>query len=159
MYFKWVECNVEIAKEDVFLTSQSKWRLLANVPGFVTQFGGWERTNSFLKAHIFGIWRDVNSYNKFMDEFHDEIFKQTQQDGTYESLEIRFGEVAENTEHFDLESIDRIVAEFRENKAFYQMYNTGTLVSKGEVFMINGINNRTLNIELEPVWSVKRHLN
>ncbi|WP_228101051.1 DUF4937 domain-containing protein [Paenibacillus donghaensis] len=155
MYFKWVECNVEKAKEDVFSTSQSRWGLLSHVSGLVAQFGGWERTNGFLKAHIFGIWRDRESYNKFMDDIHDEIFKHTQQYGTYESLVIRFGELEENKKHFDLESIDRLIVEIRENKAFYWMYKIGTVVSEGEVFMMNDMNNGTLNIELESVWNVK----
>ncbi|GAB6926291.1 hypothetical protein JCM10914A_02740 [Paenibacillus sp. JCM 10914] len=151
MYFKWVECRVGKAKEDAFFRTQPRWGLLSDVTGFIAQCGGWERTDTWSKAHIFGVWQDKEKYHRFMMEAHDEMFKQTQQYGTYESITIRFGELEGS-----LNRADRLVLDTKADKAFYELHDEGAVVSKGEIVRYGEWDHQQVDLTLEPQWFVMK---
>lgn len=87
MLLKWIVCRVSEPLRVPFSTSQSKWKQLSKVPGFLGQVGGWN-LKAKEEACIIAIWQDENSYNRFMKVDHDKIVRHNDQMGTYESIEV-----------------------------------------------------------------------
>jgi hypothetical protein len=152
MLIKWISCSVAISSEVGFSTAQSRWRQLKEVPGFIGQIGGWERTCTRLIAHIFGFWSNSACYEKFMDELHDEIYKETQQKGTYESIDIQIAELTEYIEEAIFNNLDRVVI-YTSNGAFrIQLQRRESVVFEAELPINDAID---LVVELEQSWSVQ----
>ncbi len=72
-----------------FSNAQEQWSAIASSPGFLSQFGGWDRKNQG-DAVIMGIWEDQSSYENFMSTIHDEVTDESHQKQTYESLTVSF---------------------------------------------------------------------
>ena len=89
MLFKWMVCQVTNFNRNAFSNAQQHWSSIASVPGFFSQFGGWDLKNPG-KACIMGIWDKHSSYQNFMNMIHDGIVEKNQQEKTYESLKVSF---------------------------------------------------------------------
>jgi hypothetical protein len=72
-------------KKERFSQAQGCWGELAKVPGFIAQIGGWSNPN---EACILALWKDEKSYENFMLFYHDPIYENIKQNGTYESITI-----------------------------------------------------------------------
>jgi hypothetical protein len=81
---KWIRCAVSGAAE--FDQGQRGWQRLAGEPGFLAQFGGWSRHDRNV-AHVFGLWSDAGSYDRFMRGRHDDLAGP--QAGTYGAIQVR----------------------------------------------------------------------
>jgi heme-degrading monooxygenase HmoA len=87
MIVKWIVCKVDEERRGAFSRAQEMWRELTGVDGFLGQVGGWEIRDPHL-ACIAGFWRDRKSYDRFMSDRHDAIFKQSRQEETYRSIRV-----------------------------------------------------------------------
>ena len=87
MFLKWIVCQVPASTHASFSSAQRQWSMLNQVPGFLGQIGGWDRTQ---QAGILSCWRDEASYRLFMQHIHDEIVEHTHQRETYTSLSVAF---------------------------------------------------------------------
>lgn len=87
MLLKWIMCRVSEQLRVPFSASQSKWRQLSKVPGFLGQFGGWN-LKSNEEACIVAMWQDENHYKQFMKQQHDKIVRHNDQMNTYESIDV-----------------------------------------------------------------------
>lgn len=88
MLIKWINCIVKPGQRDRFSLAQQKWSKLKDIDGFIAQTGGWNEKDP-LNACIMGMWRDLDSYQTFMNEYHDEIFQKNGQVNTYDQIEVR----------------------------------------------------------------------
>ncbi|HHT7236791.1 MULTISPECIES: YdbC family protein [Bacillus] len=84
MLLKTIFCKVEEEKREMFAAAQEKWRDLQHLDGFNGQFGGWSEE----EACVFTLWADRNAYQSFMNDAHDTIFLNSNQEGTYISCNI-----------------------------------------------------------------------
>ncbi|EJQ12694.1 DUF4937 domain-containing protein [Bacillus cereus] len=84
MLLKTIFCKVEEEKREMFSAAQEKWRDLQHLDGFNGQFGGWSEE----EACVFTLWADRNAYQSFMNDAHDTIFLNSNQEGTYISCNI-----------------------------------------------------------------------
>jgi len=80
---------VPIDKKEAFSIAQSQWNKIANSPGLIGQFGGWD-TLEKKSACIVSLWQDQKCYDHFMTNIHDEIASKNNQSSTYDELEICF---------------------------------------------------------------------
>ncbi|CAN5405087.1 YdbC family protein [soil metagenome] len=87
MLLKWIMCRVSEQLRVPFSASQSKWRQLSKVPGFLGQFGGWN-LKSNEEACIVAMWQDENHYQQFMKQQHDKIVRHNDQMNTYDSIDV-----------------------------------------------------------------------
>jgi len=87
MLLKWIMCRVSEQLRVPFSASQSKWRQLSKVPGFLGQFGGWN-LKSKDEACIVAMWQDESHYEHFMKQQHDKIVRHNDQMNTYESIDV-----------------------------------------------------------------------
>ena len=87
MFCKWIVCNVRGELRDSFALAQTKWIELATIPGFVGQLGGWD-LKSKNDACILGIWQNQESYQVFMDQYHDKIVSHNEQGDTFETIDV-----------------------------------------------------------------------
>jgi heme-degrading monooxygenase HmoA len=97
MLFKWIRCNVDEEKKAEFSTAQEKWRDLKGYPGFLGQIGGWNVAEP-QEACILAFWENLDCYQAFMSNKHDEIFEQSRQKGTYHKISVDIVEVKQPTE-------------------------------------------------------------
>ncbi|WP_459503167.1 YdbC family protein [Bacillus sp. C1] len=81
MLLKMIFCQVEKEKKGLFSEAQERWRGLQNLEGFHGQFGGWNEE----EACVFSAWKDMNTYQQFMNKMHDPIFHNSNQKDTYVS--------------------------------------------------------------------------
>ena len=82
MLAKWIVA--EASNRAAFDEAQRRWRGLLNYDGFIVQVGGW--LDSFpTKAGIFAAWRDLKSYDQFMESGHDQVADQ--QTESYQRIE------------------------------------------------------------------------
>ncbi|MFJ8414053.1 DUF4937 domain-containing protein [Bacillus paramycoides] len=79
MLLKTIFCKVEEEKREMFSEAQEKWRDLQHLDGFHGQFGGWNED----EACVYTLWEDRNAYQSFMNDAHDTIFLNSNQEGTY----------------------------------------------------------------------------
>ncbi|MGR3778295.1 DUF4937 domain-containing protein [Bacillus paramycoides] len=84
MLLKTIFCKVEEEKREMFSDAQEKWRDLQHLDGFHGQFGGWNED----EACVYTLWEDRNAYQSFMNDTHDAIFLNSNQEGTYISCNI-----------------------------------------------------------------------
>lgn len=84
MLLKTIFCKVEEEKRELFSDAQEKWRDLQYLDGFYGQFGGWNEE----EACVYTLWKDRNAYQAFMNDAHDTIFFNSNQEGTYTSCNI-----------------------------------------------------------------------
>ncbi|MED1557584.1 DUF4937 domain-containing protein [Bacillus paramycoides] len=84
MLLKTIFCKVEEEKREMFSEAQEKWRDLQHLDGFHGQFGGWNED----EACVYTLWEDRNAYQSFMNDAHDTIFLNSNQEGTYISCNI-----------------------------------------------------------------------
>ena len=89
MYIKWIVCQVDKEKRQVFSDAQEKWKETAKVTGFIGQTGGWDLKNS-TQACIISFWDSKVHLNNFMKNVHDHIFDVNKQAQTYGSIKINY---------------------------------------------------------------------
>ncbi|MFE7064712.1 YdbC family protein [Sutcliffiella sp. NPDC057660] len=82
---KYIKCEVEEEKKSAFSKAQEEWDHLAEVEGFLGQFGGWSGSG---EAVIFGFWESREAYQYFMEHVHDTIFLENKQGKTYRSITV-----------------------------------------------------------------------
>ncbi len=87
MLIKWIVCKVKPEDHTRFSKAQEAWGELSGAEGFIAQFGGWDLKNNG-DACILGLWRDKESYDKFMNSVHDKVFEGNAQENTYESISV-----------------------------------------------------------------------
>ncbi|WP_242142951.1 MULTISPECIES: DUF4937 domain-containing protein [unclassified Bacillus cereus group] len=88
MLLKTIFCQVEKEKMSLFSKAQERWGNLQNVNGFLGQCGGWDQE----EACIFTLWENTSTYQTFMDEIHDSIFNNSNQQETYVACDIELYE-------------------------------------------------------------------
>jgi heme-degrading monooxygenase HmoA len=87
MLIKWIHCKVKSRQRVAFAEAQKAWHILAKVPGFLGQTGGWNQTEKE-SAYILGFWQDREHYQRFMENEHDAVFHESRQMETYESITV-----------------------------------------------------------------------
>ncbi|HZG59168.1 MAG TPA: YdbC family protein [Anoxybacillus sp.] len=97
MLLKWIRCIVDEEKKVVFSAAQEKWRDLKGYPGFHGQIGGWNVAEP-QEACILAFWENLDCYQAFMSNKHDEIFERSRQKGTYHKISVDIVEVKQPTE-------------------------------------------------------------
>lgn len=88
MLIKWIVCTVEAEARQAFSISQAGWGDLREVPGFIGQIGGWEKGDS-PDACIVAFWKDEMTYKNFMENYHDRIYENNGQKGTYRAISVK----------------------------------------------------------------------
>ncbi len=89
MYVKWIVCDVNKEKKKEFSNAQQMWEKIKFTPGFVGQMGGWNTKNSN-QACIISIWKDKLASDYFMKKIHDEVYKESNQKQTYNTVDISY---------------------------------------------------------------------
>jgi heme-degrading monooxygenase HmoA len=97
MLLKWIRCEVDTEKKAAFSVAQEKWRDLKGCPGFLGQIGGWNAAKP-QEACILAFWENLDSYQSFMSNKHDEIFERSRQKGTYHKISADIVEVKQPIE-------------------------------------------------------------
>ncbi|MFC4078268.1 YdbC family protein [Salinithrix halophila] len=87
MLVKWILCDVRREKRTLFSRAQTSWNALRYIEGFLGQVGGWN-VNRPWEACVMGFWKDSQSFQRFMIDFHDRIFEGSAQAETYDSIRI-----------------------------------------------------------------------
>lgn len=87
MLMKWIKCQVNEENKRSFSKAQEGWGELRHCAGFMGQIGGWNRNEPF-EAGILSIWKDLQSYQSFMQHQHDEIFGKSGQGSTYTNISV-----------------------------------------------------------------------
>lgn len=128
MLLKWIRC--EALNRNVFGHGQKVWAELRNVPGFLSQRGGWWHDT----AHVIALWSGVDSHDLFHGTFHDEL--EAAQAGTYERADVR----PDGADHFV--------------RAQTEMWNPGMSTAPGFVGGVFGRHDNEFLVELEPDWEV-----
>jgi heme-degrading monooxygenase HmoA len=85
MLIKWVRCRV--SEPVAFDVGQAAWGALADVPGFVGQWGGWGESGY---AHVFALWRTAEDHEVFLAGPHDRMAEA--QAGTFREIDVRLFE-------------------------------------------------------------------
>ncbi|NUK30113.1 YdbC family protein [Parageobacillus sp. VR-IP] len=97
MLLKWIRCEVDEEKKAAFSAAQETWRDLKGYPGFLGQIGGWNVTKP-QEACILAFWENLDYYQSFMSNKHDEIFDRSRQKGTYHKIAVDMVEVKQPAE-------------------------------------------------------------
>jgi heme-degrading monooxygenase HmoA len=84
---KWVRCRA--VDVDAFDRGQRAWGELSDVPGFLSQCGGWSRREPGV-AQVFAWWRSQLDHQAFITGAHDRLA--TGQVDTYDAIEVRLWE-------------------------------------------------------------------
>ncbi|SIR84250.1 protein of unknown function [Peribacillus simplex] len=87
MLMKWIKCQVNEENKRSFSKAQERWRELRHCAGFMGQIGGWNRNEPY-EAGILSVWKDLHSYQSFMQHQHDEIFGKSDQGSTYTNISV-----------------------------------------------------------------------
>ncbi|MFD7028291.1 DUF4937 domain-containing protein [Streptomyces sp. NPDC059917] len=90
MWGKWIGCGVPEGAREGFSAGQRAWAVIGDQPGLVGQVGGWDAAGG--RAHVLGLWEDVEAYGRFMDDRHDEVFAGSGQAGSCTGIETAGGE-------------------------------------------------------------------
>jgi heme-degrading monooxygenase HmoA len=104
MLLKWIRCEVDEEKKTAFSAAQEKWRDLKGCPGFLGQIGGWNAAET-QEACILAFWENLNFYQSFMSDKHDEIFEQSGQKGTYQKISVDIVEVKQSINHMSMTEV------------------------------------------------------
>ncbi|MBT2573171.1 DUF4937 domain-containing protein [Bacillus sp. ISL-51] len=84
-----------------FSKAQSKWSELSKVKGFMRQAGGWRTDeDGHLIAVIVGVWENRRSYEEFMAHSHDQIFANSKQNDTFQSINVQLYETDDVRDFF-----------------------------------------------------------
>ncbi|HDX9578603.1 TPA: YdbC family protein [Bacillus pseudomycoides] len=83
MLIKSIICKVSDEKKELFSAAQEQWSDLKSLDGFYGQIGGWDES----EACILSLWENMKMYQSFMNESHDKIFYDNNQESTYTSCE------------------------------------------------------------------------
>ncbi|ENQ3106453.1 YdbC family protein [Bacillus cereus] len=83
MLIKSIICKVSDEKKELFSAAQEQWGELNALDGFYGQIGGWDES----EACIVSLWENMKMYQSFMNESHDKIFNDNNQESTYTSCE------------------------------------------------------------------------
>ncbi|MFE4144660.1 YdbC family protein [Peribacillus sp. YIM B13472] len=87
MLMKWIKCRVNEENKRSFSKAQEGWGELRHCSGFMGQSGGWNRHEPY-EAGILSVWKDLKSYQGFMQHQHDEIFVKSDQGSTYINISV-----------------------------------------------------------------------
>jgi heme-degrading monooxygenase HmoA len=110
MLLKWIRCEVDEEKKAAFSAAQEKWRDLKGCPGFLAQIGGWNVAKS-QEACILAFWENLDFYQSFMSDKHDEIFERSRQEGTYHKISVDIVKVKQRTDIKSYEGKDPFIKE------------------------------------------------
>ena len=113
MFIKNIICDVDPNLKNAFSIAQSKWNDLKNCNGFMAQFGGWNSKNKH-QAFITSVWENEEFYNNFMNNTHDLIVKNSNQNKTYISIKVTF-HLSDKSEDDFVKSIQKSI----KDKFFY----------------------------------------
>ena len=81
MIAKYIVCDVGDEQRASFSNAQLAWKELNTCEGFLGQLGGWDIVTG--KATILGLWKDLSSFQHFMNLRHDRIARANRQKRTY----------------------------------------------------------------------------
>lgn len=84
---KWIKCRVTADHKSAFSRAQEQWVLIKGTKGFIGQIGGWNTLDP-LESCILSFWESEECYKDFMIYVHDQIFENSQQQGTYEHISV-----------------------------------------------------------------------
>jgi quinol monooxygenase YgiN len=87
MIIKRISCKVKEDRKETFYEHQKQWKPLSKVKGFLGQIGGWSIKQP-LTACVYSIWDNQTDYEQFMEDEHDQIFVNSGQESTFESIEV-----------------------------------------------------------------------
>ncbi|WEG18878.1 YdbC family protein [Alkalihalophilus pseudofirmus] len=87
MIIKRISCIVKDDQREAFQEYQKQWGHLSKVKGFLGQIGGWSIKQP-LTAWIYSFWENQVDYQQFMKGQHDQIFVNSGQENTYESIDV-----------------------------------------------------------------------
>ncbi|MFD3447100.1 YdbC family protein [Microbacteriaceae bacterium 4G12] len=87
MIIKKITCKVTENQKEIFYEHQKQWKPLSKAKGFLGQVGGWSIKQP-LTACIFSFWESQTAYQRFMEEQHDQIFVNSGQESSYESINV-----------------------------------------------------------------------
>ncbi|WHY56184.1 YdbC family protein [Peribacillus simplex] len=87
MLMKWIKCQVNEENKRSFSKAQEGWGELRHCAGFMGQIGGWNANEPY-EAGILSVWKDLHSYQSFMQHQHDEIFAKSDQGSTYTNISV-----------------------------------------------------------------------
>ena len=92
MIIKKISCQVHEHQKPLFSRAQEEWKEILPTAGFLGQIGGWSLSDP-LTAIIFAFWEDEASYERFMNEDHDRVFHNSDQESTYFSIDTELFQV------------------------------------------------------------------
>ena len=87
MLIKKISCKVKEGYKETFYEHQKQWNSLSKVKGFLGQIGGWSITQP-LTAYVYSFWENQTDYDQFMEKKHDQIFHNSGQEVTYNSIDV-----------------------------------------------------------------------
>ncbi|AEH48308.1 YdbC family protein [Parageobacillus thermoglucosidasius] len=107
MLLKWIRCEVDEEKKAAFSAAQETWRDLQGYPGFLGQIGGWNAAKP-QEAWILAFWENLDFYQSFMSDKHDEILERSKQTGTYQNISVDIVEVKQPAEWYHMNMIEAL---------------------------------------------------
>lgn len=149
---KYIKCEVEEEKKSAFSKAQEEWDRLAEVEGFLGQFGGWSGSG---EAVILGSWESREAYQYFMEHVHDTIFLENNQGKTYWSITVTLyeGEVYKQGWIDNIGSAGRLYVSETANEESAVTFLNEKLESLSIAFSeMDGAS----VIDLEPKWNVMK---
>ncbi|WP_417898155.1 YdbC family protein [Bacillus haimaensis] len=149
---KYIWCEVEEEKRSAFSKAQEEWDHLAEVEGFLGQFGGWGESG---EAVILGFWESRQAYQHFMEYVHDTIFLENNQGKTYRSITVTLyeGEVFKQEWLENSESGGRLYLSGKPNEESAVTFLSEMRESLSVAFSeMEGAS----VIDLEPKWNVMK---
>lgn len=84
MILKYIQCQVALERRGRFSHGQLRWDALRAVDGFIGQLGGWNTTD-VSQAVILGFWQGADAYENFMQNIHNDIYKDSDQHSTIQA--------------------------------------------------------------------------
>src|SRR3990167_6115104 len=87
MVLKWQVYQIPDSARTQFFQAQFHWWVLAWVPGFLGQLGGWVQGQPG-QVCILSIWQSLEHYEHFMREIHDGLVAINRQAHTYNILDV-----------------------------------------------------------------------
>lgn len=87
MIIKRIICTVKESERATFYEHQKQWKSISKAKGFLGQIGGWNN-KQLLTACIYSFWESEIDYQEFMEREHDQIFVNSGQESTYESINV-----------------------------------------------------------------------
>lgn len=86
IFTKIIRClNTREANRPSFDLAQQAWSGIAECEGLLFQCGAWL---SGTQAYILAVWQDLDAYQVFMDEYHDDIVIRSEQGKFYHTCQV-----------------------------------------------------------------------